>query len=87
MIQWSVRNVQVRSRKLNEQLAQKLQEAHVVFVQMTEVQEQARRGQLTADEAKLSLESAITTHEAAMVTCQKLLEERAQLFEPFMKKP
>lgn len=86
MIHWSVRNVQVRSRQLNERIAQKLHEAHVVFVQMTEVQEQARRGQLTADEAKASLEHAMATHEVAMTACTTLIAERAKLFESFQKK-
>jgi tetrahydromethanopterin S-methyltransferase subunit B len=86
MIRWSIRNVQVRSRKLNEQIAQKLQEAHVVFVQMTEVQEQVQRGELKADAANQSLKQAMAIHESAMKTCTELMAERIKLFEPFVQK-
>lgn len=77
--------MQVRSRKLNEQLANKAQEVHVVFVQMTEVQEQVRRGELTADEAKASLENAVAVHAAAMAACKQLLIERDALFDSFIQ--
>ncbi|MCK9567513.1 hypothetical protein M0R72_01025 [Candidatus Pacearchaeota archaeon] len=85
MIHWSIRNVQIRSRKLNEQLVQKLQEAHVVFVQMTEIQEKVRRGELAAEKAKASLEQAEAFHAAAMNACSQLLVDRVALFDPFIK--
>jgi hypothetical protein len=80
-----MRQLQIRSRQINETLTLQLHEAHVFFVRMTEIQERVQRGEVNTDDSKPSLEHAIAAHEAAMAACQTLLAERAMMFESFSK--
>jgi predicted transcriptional regulator len=84
MVHWSIRGIQVRSRELNEKLIKYLNEAHVIFVTLTEIRDGVRTKRYTEEEAKRYLDNAIAAEERVKLECEKLIIERAKLLETFI---
>ena len=85
VVHWNVRDIQIRSRKLNDRIIRFMNEAHVTFVKFTEVREQVKRHENDIDVAPF-LAEALAAHERAKSECERLMAERAELLAPFTKK-
>ena len=83
-VHWSVRDIQIRSRKLNEQIIQVMNEAHVAFVTLTEIREQVNRKEIDIKIAEPYLTAALAANELAKTECEKMIAERAKLLEPYL---